>query len=156
VIAAVSALGRLPALRGPAAPQVFAVLVVAGRIALFAGIEGQFSYSNIEWGVGRLGNPDGIPLVGHALVACKFALPMIALVGIAGAALDARDVSRGLAWVLAFLILHVAQCLASLVLTAGQYHTPYVDLCEILFVAAMIGSIAIAWPWLGRRDARRQ
>jgi hypothetical protein len=125
-------------------PLALALAFVAARFALLRVLEGQLSYSAIEWHVGRLG---GAPtkLVAHVLIAVKLALPVLVLVALAVATVGYVAARRAVAWALAWTLLAMAHATASLALTAGQYHTPYVDLSTLLFVAVVAGSLSLAW-----------
>jgi hypothetical protein len=149
VAVVIAALAALPAFRGDSAVAALAVamLIIAGRFSILHLLEGGFSYSRIEWHAGRLG---GAPtrLVGYVLVALKLALPAFALAGVVGAAAGPLALRRGLAWALAWTLLAMAHGIGSLYLTAGQYHTPYVDLSGVLFLAAIGASFALSWVFL--------
>jgi hypothetical protein len=136
-------------------PLALALAFVAARFALLRVLEGQLSYSAIEWHVGRLG---GAPtkLVGHVLIAVKLALPVLVLVALAVATVGYVAARRAIAWTLAWALLAMAHATASLALTAGQYHTPYVDLSTLLFVAVVAGSLSLAWLALHAMKSREE
>lgn len=130
-------------------PLLVLLVILAGRIMFLRLLEGSFSYSEIEWHVGRLA---GAPtkLVSHIAVACKLALPVLVLVLLAG---GTRAVTRqALGWALAWTLLAMAHASGSLALTAGTYHTPFVDLSALLFLAVIAATFAIAWLVAALRD----
>lgn len=140
-LAGVLALGAVA--RTARTPLRAAMLIVAARLALVLVCERGFNYGNIEWAVGRLGNAGNDKLLAHGLVVLKFALPAVAIAGIA------RASDRTQAWCLALLLIAQAHCLLSLALTIGQYHTLYVDLTYALFASALAGSFAISRLLIG-------
>jgi hypothetical protein len=131
---------------------VMTLVIVAGRLLLLRLLEGELSYSAIEWHVARLG---GAPtkLVGHVLIAAKFALAVPVLALLVGG--SRTQLAHALGWSLAAILFAMAHATTSLVVTAGQYHTPYVDLSTLLYLAAIAGTLALAWLVSHKSGSRR-
>jgi hypothetical protein len=132
--------------------------VVAFRFGCFAVFERVFEFSHLEVWVAYDGNPKAAVAFGAAVIALKFALPLIVGMALIAGHMTAAAQRRLVAFVAAFLCLRTAHIAIGMTVASNTFYSPYYDSGQLAFTALMLVSVlvpalACLWSIVGDRGS---
>jgi len=127
---------------------VATLVAIAFRFACFALFEGEFEFSHLEVWLAYQGNPGTTVAFGAAIIAFKYALPL--MIGPALVTWRMTSAARRavIAWITAFLCLRIAHIVIGMTIARGTFYSPYLDSGQLIFTYLMLAATPIVIAWL--------
>ncbi len=125
---------------------VATLCALAVRFACFGLFEGAFELSHLEVWVAYQGNPSTTVAFGAAVIAIKFALPLVVALALVVTHMEPAARRRVVTWTIAFLCLRIAHIVIAMTFARGTFYSPYYDSGQLVFTYLMLlsGPVAVA------------